>query len=510
MRSHQLPLTSLVNLLEQTEQTGGPVLLPNGDSYVNPELAWVQNICPMHEAPPTEVMGPGLPYSTVEALIDHANEVLERLDHEYSAKGGLLGILPPKEEKENRALAETTLLGQMVLYMQRLVQRLHDLERLYANAQDCLATEAVAVHQALSTLGPDGRQPREMVYPQDRFVLVNAGEEVWKYLTDQFDAQDTMEETVAQHYRRKGAAAESLWRTGEAGKIYSRGITAIDINTRYYRLREDPLKTIFVIPAHGKHPGVSATRKMEKDPTVVSVVKPVWPERASQWEMNHRQELAQARLDRDALRNLQATTDQLIRERDAAVGSKAIAVAKARDIEKTLHNAMEDPNTNLKQCQEALTNLKVQETRLAEERKQLDEQKHLFEEQKKAHARLEKQLNETAKQQDAAAKRAQDEAATRAENLRRMDREAAASGHALTEKLQALWCKQLQEVAEMKAHLSKKGVAFNTNETLDPLTPRDDAFITQQIKDIVAAQKAEDEQRNRGTDDARDSQMGGT
>ncbi|KAF4636163.1 hypothetical protein G7Y89_g1914 [Cudoniella acicularis] len=294
---HGMPLTSLLNVLEEKN-------IPADGS--NPAKAIYRDICPLHRAqqelPPT---GQSRPYATHQALIQHANEVLELLDHEYSAKGGLLGILPKKEEKEDREKAESTLLGQMILYIQRLVQRLHDLERQHANAMDVLAGEAAVPHQTLSLLGPDGRRGREMVYPQDRFVLVNAGEDVWDFLNSQFEKKEIVDEQVMQSYKRMGVTGEAIWEK-RGGKEMSRGITALDVTTRYYRLRKDPLKTIFVIPAHAEHPGTKVTREIEKQPTVVSVVKPVWPERMSMVEMKHRSDMAELKRfksEKDRLEN---------------------------------------------------------------------------------------------------------------------------------------------------------------------------------------------------------------
>jgi hypothetical protein len=81
-------------------------------------------------------------------------------------------------QKDDREKAEKTVLGQMILWVQKLVQRIHHLERLYANAMDVLAKEAVVPTETLSALGTKGRKRREVVYPQDRFVLVNAGEDL--------------------------------------------------------------------------------------------------------------------------------------------------------------------------------------------------------------------------------------------------------------------------------------------------------------------------------------------
>jgi hypothetical protein len=269
---HNLQLTSVLNRLEA---------LPEGS----------RDICPLHEAaehnPPT---GHSHPYATHQSLIKHANEILELLDHEYSAKGGVLSILPTKDQKEDREKAETTLLGQLILYMQRLVQRLHDLERQYANSMDVLAGEAVVPHQTLSKLGPKGRQAREVVFPQDRFVLANAGDDVWHFLQSEFDRKEAADAKMDEANRALGVTGEAVWTT-KGSKEIARGITTLDVTTRYYRLRNDALKTVFVIPAHQEHPGVKVTREMEREPTVVAVVKPVWPERASMWEMRNRENM---------------------------------------------------------------------------------------------------------------------------------------------------------------------------------------------------------------------------
>jgi hypothetical protein len=294
-RHHNMPLTALINIVE-------PAIDPNAMAMATRagqrgqgqhfQTVVHQDVCPLHSAHPSLVADnqPSLPYATHQALIAHANEVLELLDHEYSAKGGLAGILPPKEDQEDRAKAESTLLGQWIVYLQRLMLRVHDLERQYANALDALKGEAAIPMQTLSRLGPDGRAPREMVYPQDRFVLVNAGEDVWNFLHKEFEKKEVVDEKVAEMYLKQGVSGEALWEL-RGGKEFSRGITTVDIVTRYYRLRKDPLKTVFVIPAYAQHPGTKVTREMEKQPSVVTIVKPVWPERASQWEMKHRAQL---------------------------------------------------------------------------------------------------------------------------------------------------------------------------------------------------------------------------
>jgi hypothetical protein len=157
---HNLPLVSLPNTIETPRYPDG--MMPNPEQPG--ELTGI-DICPLHPVKPAPLNGPSLPYATHEALLKHANEALELIDHEFGAKGGLLGVLPDEDDKSNRPLAESTLLGQMILYIQRLVARLHNLERLYANSLDLLKGEAAIPYQALSRIGVDGRSGRELVYP---------------------------------------------------------------------------------------------------------------------------------------------------------------------------------------------------------------------------------------------------------------------------------------------------------------------------------------------------------
>ncbi|PQE03747.1 hypothetical protein CJF30_00006460 [Rutstroemia sp. NJR-2017a BBW] len=302
---HNLPLVSLLNTIEASQYPDG--MMPNPEQPG--ELTEI-DICPLHPVNPAPLNGPSLPYATHEALLKHANEALELLDHEFGTKGGLLGILPTEGDKSNRPLAQNTLLGQMILYIQRLVARLHNLERLYANSLDVLKGEATIPYQALSQIGVDGRRGRDLVYPQDRFVLVNAGNDIWQSLNSAFEKQERVDEEVQANFLHQGVHGERLWEQKD-GREISQGLTYIDIPTRYYRLRNHSSKSVFMIPGHATHPGTQATREMEARPTVVSVVNPVWPERASIWERNIRvdmRELQHARNENKRLRE-QAKSD---------------------------------------------------------------------------------------------------------------------------------------------------------------------------------------------------------
>jgi hypothetical protein len=117
---------------------------------------------------------------------------------------------------------------------------------------------------------------------------------VWNFLDREFSDKERVDEVAREQDLVHGVTGERLWEDRE-GKEFARGITAVDITTRYFRLSEDSLKTIFVIPAWGEHPGVTTTREMENKPTGVSVVRPTWPERQSVWEQKNRSKLAELR-----------------------------------------------------------------------------------------------------------------------------------------------------------------------------------------------------------------------
>ncbi|KAH7354974.1 hypothetical protein BKA65DRAFT_394263 [Rhexocercosporidium sp. MPI-PUGE-AT-0058] len=486
-KAHNQPLNSLINVISQDMQPASEYTDHHGHVHQIREAPIIQDVCPLHYAVDSgNFPSQSQPYATHQALIAHANEVLEMIDHEYSAVGGLLGILPKVENEEQRAKAESTLLGQLILYVTRLVQRIHDLERLYANALDCLASESVAPHQALSALGPDGRKGREMVFPQDRFVLVNAGENVWQYLDSEFRYREEIDERVAANYKKHGVAGEAIWEQ-RGGKEMSRGITAIDITTRYYRLRGDPLKTIFIIPAHGEHPGTKITRKMETEPTVVAVVKPVWPERVSEWEKKHRAELEELKQLRIAIRTAHseietATNNVTITKsvndqyrKRIAILETALAsdphVEKARILQEAeiLQQRRVQFDAERLSQKEIAEHYAAQTAQLDAMRTQLDNERlHFYQEQQ-----------EKKKQDDEAA-------AARIRKLAAMDTEQATAAQELAERLAAEWREEMKKVMELKRFVERYQVAVK----LDAVLPKGTSAERQKTVDELVASDA--------------------
>ncbi|KAK1674668.1 hypothetical protein BDP55DRAFT_632738 [Colletotrichum godetiae] len=277
---HNKPLTDLMNRIQHESDTQGTV-----------------HHCPLQEY--NEDKGKRTkprPYATHTALAHHANECLEMLDHEYSATGGLLSLLPTDEalDKEEMAAVRNSLLGQWLLYTQHLVARMHDLELGYANALDVTAGEAAVPMQMLSRMGPDASSGREMAYPQDKWILANAGDDVFDFLHRVLDRQEAQIEQKREIWTANGTYGERMWNETRGGDLYARGLVFYDVKTRYYRLAGKGKSTIFILPAHGEHPAVQQTRRLELTPTVVSVVTPTWPARVSDWESKYKSQLDEA------------------------------------------------------------------------------------------------------------------------------------------------------------------------------------------------------------------------
>lgn len=338
--NHHKPLMALVNEVRGRHEA-------HGTTYH----------CPLAETKPREKGEKQRPYANHHSLIMHANACLERLDHEFSSTGGLLSLLPipssPSSEGDDDddnpdlANARNSLLGQWLLFTQHLVGRMHDLERSYGNALDALAGEAAIPAQHLSQLGPDARSTgRAIAYPQDRWILVNAGDDVFSYVHQILDKQEAIVQAKEKIWRRNGAAGEYIWTHERGGRDYARGIVPVNLVTRYYRLagrgRNSPL---FVLPAWEHHPGVQHTREIEGQPTVVACAQAKFPSRATELEKRFQERINRAqRVEMEQLQVLEEVreveeqvgllrreNEMLVKTRDAlmlAVGEGERALAE--------------------------------------------------------------------------------------------------------------------------------------------------------------------------------------
>ncbi|KAK3398284.1 hypothetical protein B0T20DRAFT_203948 [Sordaria brevicollis] len=379
---HHKPLVSLINEVRGRNEV-------YGTDYHCP-LTEIQHHSPPAPGEVTTTPVPGQsaadqprelrPYANLQNLLVHTNSCLERLDHEYTATGGLLSVLPTDAEHDTEELkhARTTLLGQWLLFTQHLVARMHELERSYGNALDALAGEAAIPHQVLGKLGPDGRSGRVVAYPQDQYILVNSGDDVYEYIHSLLDKREAVLQAKERVYRRNGAVGEELWHknpqiSGEGaddgtgagigigggnslfeqmekvdadliGGYFSRGIVQVDVTTRYYRLANSGKSVLFVVPAHAVHPGVEHTRLLETQPTIMATVQPRYPPRASELESKYNRKLREAskiqqeNLDlqsevgsaKDQIRTLKAEVERLSLARDALLNGVGKSEVEAK------------------------------------------------------------------------------------------------------------------------------------------------------------------------------------
>lgn len=310
--AHKKPLNALTNLVKSNSDTEGP--------------KWH---CPLEttkiEHAEKHPFQKYRPYESHMTLLMHANEILERLDHEYSAMGGILGIIPLKSEnvEEQRALeqAKTTLIGQWILYTQNLVVRMHELEIAYGNSLDLLANEAIVPMQHTSIHGPDGRSGREIVFPQDRWILANAGEDVFTFIHQMLDRAEAHQDARDDVFADQNVLGDAAHSSNDELKY--RGIVKADLSTRFYRLRGSGHGPLFILPAFGDRPGTKHTRDIENRPTVVTIPQPKSKETVSAWESKHMNvdaELLKLSKDSSSLAAKVSQLESTLKIRDLEVG----------------------------------------------------------------------------------------------------------------------------------------------------------------------------------------------
>lgn len=354
--SHHLPLTSLVNQLECQTEEGGP-----------------QFHCPLREVPEGEGEDATVcrPYSTHHNLLMHASECLEVLDHEYSATGGIMSVLPTDGAADGPDMrsARNSLVGQWLLFTQHLVARTHELETSYGRSLDVLAGEAVVPAQMQGRLGPVGAPAagggRPVAFPQDRWILANAGDDVFGHLHRLFDVQEGQYEERERIWRNAGVSGQRVWMEERGGEEWSRGIVTLDVTTRYYRLKGSGHGTIFVIPGWEFHPRCLGTAKIEKQPTVVAVPAPLWPTRVSDWEARNRKKLQEGEARRAELATLtkfagkqsvelEHAKEALRRERNLVGSYEGAVDGDVREAVRGLEGALERYRGRLRWLREAL------------------------------------------------------------------------------------------------------------------------------------------------------------
>jgi hypothetical protein len=353
---HQLPLNSLVNEVRDRADPGG-----GGAEYH----------CALATCPTPRARGEAIrPYASHHNLVMHANACLERLDHEFSAKGGLMALLPGDGEHEgpDRAAARNSLLGQWLAFTQHLVRRTHELEISYGNALDIVQSDAVLPRRTPSAAGPDGRSVgTQIAYPQDRWVLADAGDDTFKYIQKLLDAREAVDQQEERVWRDQGVSGETQWKATESGQAVARGIVAVNVDTRYYRLAGKGHGTVFVVPAWDGNPAVHYTKMLERKPGVVGVPSAKWPERVS--EIEKRVGLIKEEVKEDTADKRRATEEILrgLAERETSQRELERLSAEVRVLEELMGQGSRDFATELarerQRTEEAIRALEMEKER---------------------------------------------------------------------------------------------------------------------------------------------------
>lgn len=272
--SHHLPLWAIANQVEAEDDFG------------------IETHCPLKRVRNGDDKTEKRRYATHQNLVMHANDCLEVLDHEYSATGGLMSILPTQYEGDRKELegARNSFLGQWLLHHQHLVARLHELEINYANALDMVA----GMHFQPGHIDERfDKQRRLNPQPQQRFVLMNAGEDVFNKVHDMMDKAEGLIERKQAIWWESGVTGQKSWEEEGGGRLYTKGLVPMDLVTRFFRIKgKGRGNTIYMLPAIQAHPGVSYTRGIEYPPKIVSVVAPKWTDRMTSYEERLEEEKA--------------------------------------------------------------------------------------------------------------------------------------------------------------------------------------------------------------------------
>ncbi|CAK7222556.1 hypothetical protein SBRCBS47491_004903 [Sporothrix bragantina] len=182
------------------------------------------------------------PYTSHHNLLMHANMCLERLDHEYAGTGGLISLLPTisssldniasstREQGESTelAMARNTLVGQWLAFTQQLVGRMHELEATHANAVHFLCGEV----ELAPTLARSDHDSSTGPTPcPGRWVLTNAGDDVWTAVHDKLDEVTASDAALFKERLAQGVVGERSTVTAT--------LPYVDFTTRFYRASAD-------------------------------------------------------------------------------------------------------------------------------------------------------------------------------------------------------------------------------------------------------------------------------
>ena len=225
-----------------------------------------------------------------DELLVTTNILLTRLDFLYSSDGGILGIpdpIHPLSDKENNSnsapgyhrnaphFGQPAIFAQWLTHTRNLTQRLSALEAETASLREVLAHESlIPLVRARQERDQNGvpSSGRELVLPQDRYVLSSLSDGLWTRLNEELSARasenaDEPRDCFSATVNRGVGNFTVLEDSESAGE--KNVVTWIECASRLYRIQGH--ETIFVIPGFDLHPGAEAVRRIERGPLVQSV-----------------------------------------------------------------------------------------------------------------------------------------------------------------------------------------------------------------------------------------------
>ncbi|VUC34622.1 unnamed protein product [Clonostachys rosea] len=248
-KNHNLPLEALQNHIASENEVLG-----------------VTHHCPLTIRKNTGASSRGQlklpPYESGHGLLMHANECLELLDEDFGETGGLISMLPFNSgaDSEQMACARNTLTGQWLVHYQHLVMRQRELECDLAKFTDILAKEASIPRQLLHY---PPQQDNQTTRPQGRYILTNIGDDVTDRIHKLLDKRETEEQKHLSLCEARGVHTRG----------HNKGIVQLDVVSRVSRIKghgkESP---IYVLPCYEEHPGVLATRAVERKTPEIRLV----------------------------------------------------------------------------------------------------------------------------------------------------------------------------------------------------------------------------------------------
>lgn len=202
---------------------------------------------------------------TTASLIAHANELLTLLDDRFALSGGLLSVVPYSDSEEFDA-AKKTIFGQLIGFTRSLAERVAEYEIELIGLRHMLrgSPRPVGVRAQPEEPKTDESAARELVWPQDRYVLAGLSDDLWNAINRALSSREAERQADI-------AKTESVRGVGglmEAKQVDESNLVTPWIETKSRLYRVHGCKTVFIVPAFDLDPEAPAIREVERGPLI--------------------------------------------------------------------------------------------------------------------------------------------------------------------------------------------------------------------------------------------------